>query len=109
MVRHAVLIALLVLGVGLQLFAVIGVTVMSDVFDRLHYAAAATTFGPFLIAAAILVTGSVGESVVKAFIVALVLVVGNPVLTHATARAARVRANQPLTPRPDEVERSAQR
>jgi monovalent cation/proton antiporter MnhG/PhaG subunit len=107
MVRHVAVAVLLTAGVGLQLFAVAGVVVMRDAFDRLHYAAAATTFGPFLVVAAILVGGSAGESTVKALIVAVVLVVGNPVLTHATGRAARLRDGERLMPRRREIERDA--
>lgn len=83
---------LLTLGIALQLFAVVGVVVMRDVFDRLHYAAAATTFGPFLVVAALIVAGTPAEVAAKGVLVSLVLVAGNPVITHATARAARIRA-----------------
>jgi monovalent cation/proton antiporter MnhG/PhaG subunit len=96
---------LLVVGVALQLFAVVGVTVMRDAYDRLHYAAAATTFGPFLIAAAIVVDQSLSEMGAKALLVAVVLVVGNPVLTHATARMLRVRSADGLRIDGDDVER----
>ena len=82
---------LLTFGIVLQLFAIAGILVMRDAFDRAHYAAAGTTFGPFLVASAIVVAGSAGELDVKAFIVAGLLVAGSPVLTHATVRAARVR------------------
>jgi monovalent cation/proton antiporter MnhG/PhaG subunit len=100
---------LLVLGVLLQLFAVAGVVVMRDAFDRLHYAAAATTFGPFLIAGAILLEGSAGELDTKSVLVAVLLVVGNPVLTHATGRAARTRLQGDDRARTPEIENTVPR
>ena len=101
---RALIDVLLVLGVGLQLFAVVGITLMGNEFDRLHYAAAATTFGPFLIAGAIVADQGLAEAGLKALLVAVVLVVGNPVLTHATGRAARIRAEGGFAIHEDELE-----
>jgi monovalent cation/proton antiporter MnhG/PhaG subunit len=95
---------LLTIGVAIQLFAVLGVTLMRDAFDRMHYAAAATTFGPFLVAAAVIVHQSLSEMGAKALLVAVVLVVGNPVLTHATARMARIRSADGLRIDGEDVE-----
>jgi monovalent cation/proton antiporter MnhG/PhaG subunit len=103
-VKAAAIDVLLVLGIALQLFAVLGMTVMQDPFDRMHYAAAATTFGPFLVAAAIIVDQSLSEMGAKALLVAVVLVAGNPVLTHATARMARIRSADGIRIDGDDVE-----
>jgi multicomponent Na+:H+ antiporter subunit G len=83
--------ALLVAGVGVTLASCVGVLVMRDAYDRLHYTAPATTIAPIAIAAAIVLEESFSAAGVKALLVALVLLVTNPVLTHATARAARIR------------------
>ena len=82
---------LLVAGVGIELGCVVGVLVMRSAYDRLHYTAPATALGPLAIAAAIVVRESFNQAGIKAVLVAVVLLLTNPVLTHATARAARVR------------------
>src|SRR6266545_5020513 len=66
--------------------------VMRDAYDRLHFTAPATTIAPLAIAAAVVLEESLSAAGIKALLVALVLLATNPVLTHATARAARVRA-----------------
>jgi monovalent cation/proton antiporter MnhG/PhaG subunit len=83
--------ALLTLGVGTELVCCVGVLVMRDAYDKLHYTAPATTVGSLAIAAAVLVSESLSQAGVKALLVFVALLVTNPVLTHATARAARVR------------------
>jgi multicomponent Na+:H+ antiporter subunit G len=83
--------ALLVVGVGVTLASCVGVLVMGDAYDRLHFTAPATTIAPLAIAAAIVLEERLSAAGIKALLVALVLLVTNPVLTHATARAARIR------------------
>jgi multicomponent Na+:H+ antiporter subunit G len=82
---------LLTLGVGVQLACCLGVLVMRDVYDKLHYTSPATTVGSLAIALAVVVEESFNQAGIKALLIFLALAVTNPVLTHATARAARVR------------------
>jgi monovalent cation/proton antiporter MnhG/PhaG subunit len=89
--RGLLVAALLVVGVGVTLAACVGVLVMRDAYDRLHYTAPATTIAPLAIAAAIVLEEQFSAAGIKALLVALALLVTNPVLTHATARAARIR------------------
>jgi multicomponent Na+:H+ antiporter subunit G len=89
--RGVLVAALLVVGVGVTLACCVGVLVMRDAYDRLHYTAPATTIAPLAIAAAIVLEEGLSAAGVKALLVALALLVTNPVLTHATARAARIR------------------
>jgi monovalent cation/proton antiporter MnhG/PhaG subunit len=89
--RGLLVAALLVVGVGVTLASCIGVLVMRDAYDRLHYTAPATTIAPLAIAAAIVLEERLSAAGIKALLVALALLVTNPVLTHATARAARIR------------------
>jgi monovalent cation/proton antiporter MnhG/PhaG subunit len=89
--RGLLVAALLVVGVGVTLASCIGVLVMRDAYDRLHYTAPATTIAPPAIAAAIVLEERLSAAGIKALLVALALLVTNPVLTHATARAARIR------------------
>jgi multicomponent Na+:H+ antiporter subunit G len=83
-----VLIGLAVVG---ELLCCIGLVVMRNVYDRLHYAMASTTVPPFLIAAAVLVQEDWTQPGINALVVAVVLFFVNPILAHATARAARSR------------------
>jgi monovalent cation/proton antiporter MnhG/PhaG subunit len=81
---------LLAAGVLAQLLCCVGLWWMRDVFDRLHYAAAGTTAGPVLIGASVAITGFSSPSGTVQTLAALAfLLVLNPLLVHATARAAR--------------------
>jgi monovalent cation/proton antiporter MnhG/PhaG subunit len=98
---------LLGLGVAAELVCVLGLVTRRSAYDRLHYAAAATTLGPGFIAAAIATRETVSPSGgiemssggIETLVTALVLFLLNPVLTHATARAARLRERGSLEPR----------
>ncbi len=81
---------LLAAGVAVQLLCCLGLLAMRNVFDRLHYLGPATTLGPMLLAAAVLVHHSSVQGCVKAVLLVVLLLLINPVLTHVTARAARV-------------------
>ena len=93
------------LGVACELVCCAGLLAGRTVFDRLHYTGAATTLGPFLIAAAILVAEGWTAAGINALLAAILLLVLNGVLTHATARVARIRQQGSLTPSQAEVER----
>lgn len=82
---------LVALGVAGELLCSLGLVLMRDVFDRLHYAMASTTVPPFLIAVAVIVQENWTQPGINALLVAVVLFLINPVLAHATARAARAR------------------
>jgi multicomponent Na+:H+ antiporter subunit G len=101
--RSGIIAVLLILGVGIELLSCIGFFVVKDVFDRLHYLSPACTAGPIFITAAIVVREGFSVSGNKAILVALLIVVTGPVLTHATARAARVRGVGHLVAWPEEV------
>ena len=88
--RHVAGAALLVAGCSLELLAVLGVVVMRDVYDRLHYVGLAG-YGALLVAVGILVRESFSLIGDKALATAAVLVILGPVLTHATARSLRIR------------------
>lgn len=83
--------ALVAAGVVAELLCCLGLVVMRDVFDRIHFAMAATTVPPFLIAAAVLVEEDWTQPGINALLIAAVLFLVNPVVAHATARAARIR------------------
>jgi monovalent cation/proton antiporter MnhG/PhaG subunit len=87
--RDLIVDLLLVLGIGAELVCCLGVVVMRNVFDRLHYGAAATTVGPILIGAAVLVRESVSSAGLETIATVALLFLLNPVVETATARAAR--------------------
>lgn len=81
--------ALLVAGVAAELLCVLGVCWMRSTFDKLHFAAAASTLGPVLVAVATVLVGFSSPSATIQCAVALAaIVLLNPVLTHATGRLA---------------------
>ena len=90
-VRHAVPTVLLIAGVALEVIAVLGVSVMRDVLDRLHYVSLAG-FGALLVALSILCAESFSLIGDKALGTGVLLVLTGPVLVHATARSLRTRA-----------------
>lgn len=87
---HTIATVLLILGVVLELFAVLGMVVMRDVFDRLHYVGLAG-YGALLIAIAILLSESWSLIGDKALATAVVLLLIGPMLVHTTARSFRTR------------------
>ena len=102
--RELAVSALLVLGVVVTLFSCLGVLVMRDAYDRLHYTTPAAVVAPVAIAAAVVLEEHLSAAGVKAVLVAVVLAVTNPVLGHATARAARIRQFGEWTVREEERE-----
>lgn len=93
---------LLIVGIGVELLACLGLLVMTDLFDRLHYLGPAAALGPVAVAAAVLFVEGGSTAGIKAILIAAVLVGIGPVLTHATARAARVRRFGHWNEQPDE-------
>lgn len=87
--RDLIVDVLLALGVGAQLICCFGVLLMRNAFDRLHYSSAATTIGPVLIGAAVMVRESVSAGGLETIAIVSLLFLVNPVVEIATARAAR--------------------
>lgn len=73
-----------------------------DVFDRLHYLSVVTTVATFAMLMAVVIKEGWGQATIKTILVFFVLLLINAVLTHATARSARVREFGYWTPQPDE-------
>jgi monovalent cation/proton antiporter MnhG/PhaG subunit len=88
-VRDVIVYALLGLGVGCELLACLGIVAMRGVYDRLHYIAP-SILGAILVAAAIWVREGPSVIALQATLLGLFLLAAGPVLTHATARAARI-------------------
>lgn len=88
--RHVVATVLLVGGCSLEVLAVLGLVVMRDVYDRLHFLSLAG-YGALLVAVGIVFRESFSLIGNKALATAAVLVLFGPVLAHGTARSLRIR------------------
>jgi multisubunit Na+/H+ antiporter MnhG subunit len=93
---------LLGLAVAGELVCVAGVMAMRTTFDRLHYAAAGTSVPAVLVLAAVLVREHVSAGGLEAIAAVVLLVLLNPVLVIATARATRRIDYDSVTPLPEE-------
>lgn len=87
---------LVTVGVAVELACCVGVVVMRDVYDKLHFTGPATILGPLALTAAIVVQEGLSQAGIKALLVAGLLLVANPVLTHATGRALYIRQRDHL-------------
>jgi multisubunit Na+/H+ antiporter MnhG subunit len=86
MVRDAVVWVLVGAGVALQLLVCLGVTLMRDALDRLHYTGASTV-GVACLCSAVVVGEGPSLIGLKAILTGAFLLASGPVLVHATARA----------------------
>jgi len=82
---------LLGLAVAVVLASSLGVLVMRDVYQKLHFVTPISLIAPTLVAVAVLVQQGYSENTVETWLALLFLVVAGPFLTHATIRAARIR------------------
>jgi multicomponent Na+:H+ antiporter subunit G len=82
---------LLIIATASVALTSLGVLVSRDPYQRMHFLAPAATVGTVCVAVAILLHESMSQLGIKTLISAGVLFLMNPVLTHATARAARTR------------------
>ncbi|MGH7904080.1 MAG: monovalent cation/H(+) antiporter subunit G [Candidatus Dormibacteraceae bacterium] len=82
---------LLAIGVGVEVASVLGLLLMHNAFDRLHYLGPAAIAGPPFIAAAIVVREGHSGAGIKAVLIALILMLMSPAVAHAVSRAIRIR------------------
>lgn len=82
---------LIEVAVAVSLFSTIGILVMEDINEKLHYLAPPATVGIGLITIAVVLQEGLSQASVKTLLCAFIVFVTNPVLTHATSRAARIR------------------
>jgi multisubunit Na+/H+ antiporter MnhG subunit len=91
MARQVVADILLGLAVVVVLSASVGVLVMRDAYQKLHFVTPAALVAPFLVALAIFVRMGPVENTGETFLALLFMVIAGPYLSHATIRAIRVR------------------
>lgn len=100
---HDVVVAVLLgLAVVLVLVCALGVMVMRDPLQRLHYVAPPATLSAVLITVAVVLDQSQKQAWFKTLLVTVVLCLMNAVVTHATARAVRIRDRGHWRASPDE-------
>ncbi|HZJ49521.1 MAG TPA: monovalent cation/H(+) antiporter subunit G [Actinomycetota bacterium] len=90
-VRDIVIASLLFGAVAVEIACALALLVVKDSFDRLHFLGPGATLGPLLVVTALVVENALSTNGVKAFLTGGLLLLTGPILTHATARAARVR------------------
>jgi multisubunit Na+/H+ antiporter MnhG subunit len=91
MTWYQVLAAILLIAGGLlELLAVLGICVMRDAYDRLHYPGLAG-YGAFLICLAVLIRESFSLIGDKALLVGVILVLTGPILVQTTVRSLLIR------------------
>jgi multisubunit Na+/H+ antiporter MnhG subunit len=82
---------LLASAVLLVLGSSVGILVMRDVYQKLHFVTPAALVAPVIVGLAILVHSGWTSSSSLTWLALLLVVIAGPYLTHATIRAARVR------------------
>jgi monovalent cation/proton antiporter MnhG/PhaG subunit len=82
---------LLGIGVVSTVLSCIALLVMKDLYEKMHYLSPPATVTIICFTAAVIADKHLSQSGIKALIIMVVLLVMNAVLTHATARAARIR------------------
>ena len=98
---------LLWIAVATGLFSAVGMLAMRDFYQRLHFLGPPSSLSIFLVAAAIVIREGASQATTKAILSAVALVLINPVVTHAMARASRIRAYGHWVAQPHEGEKRA--
>jgi multicomponent Na+:H+ antiporter subunit G len=91
MIREIFADVLLGLAVAVVLASALGLLVMGDVYQKLHYVTPAALVAPVLVAAAVFVQAGLTENTGETLLALVFVVIAGPFLTHATIRAARIR------------------
>lgn len=93
MIREVAVDVLLGLAVAVALASALGILVMADVYQRVHYLTPLSMVAPVLVGLAVLVQAGWSTRSAQAWLAVLCLLIASPVLSHATIRAARIRAD----------------
>ena len=83
--------ALLTVAVLVTVFSAIGVAVMRDPYQKLHFIAPPASIAAICVVAALFIGEKQKQAAGKAVLIAFLLYFMNAVITHATARAHYVR------------------
>ncbi|HSU68706.1 MAG TPA: monovalent cation/H(+) antiporter subunit G [Tepidisphaeraceae bacterium] len=102
-VHHPIVVGVLAgVAVLLAIVCAVGVVVMRDPYQRLHFPSVVVTFSTLLIAIAVWIEEKDPQARIKVTLIGLLLFVMNSVLTAATAKSIRIRQKGHWEPHPDE-------
>lgn len=88
----------LVSGILFFAFTSIGLLVARGYNDQIHYLAPGTVIGSVSVALAVTINEGFTQAGMKALLIIVLMVISNPVLSHAIARAGRIRRKHQLAP-----------
>jgi multisubunit Na+/H+ antiporter MnhG subunit len=90
-IRTIVADVLLGLAVVVVLASSVGILLMRDVYQKLHYVTPMALVAPVLVGLAILVQSGWSVNSLQTWLAITSMVIAAPFLSHATVRAARIR------------------
>lgn len=96
-VLSPVAIASIVVGLFFLFVAAIGVLRLPDVYTRSHAVSLTDSLGAFFVLGGLALYQGISANLVKILIVVILLYLLNPVIAHATTRAARRSGLKPWT------------
>ena len=82
---------LLAVAVAIVLASSVGVLVMRDAYQKVHYLTPAGMVAPVVVGVAVLVRSGLTSDTVETGLALMFLLIFSPFLTHATVRAIRIR------------------
>ncbi|HLY50734.1 MAG TPA: monovalent cation/H(+) antiporter subunit G [Solirubrobacteraceae bacterium] len=88
--RHVVAEMLVWIGVALILIACVGMVILRSAYDRLHFSSPAI-LGVMFVAASVVVKESFSLIGNKSILIAVLVLLGSPLITQASGRVARIR------------------
>jgi multisubunit Na+/H+ antiporter MnhG subunit len=91
--RALVVDILLALAVATTLVSSLGVLVMRGALAKVHYVTPVSMIAPVLLAVAVLVQTGYSSRSAQSWLAVLFMLIASPFLSHATIRAARIRAD----------------
>ena len=91
MIREVFADVFLGLAAAMVLGSALGVLVMRDVYQKLHFVTPAALVAPALVALAVFIQQGLDENTGETLVALLFVSIAGPYLSHATIRAARIR------------------
>ena len=82
---------LLGLAAAIVLTSSVGILVMRDAYQKLHYVTPMAVLAPLAVGLAVLAQSGWSVSSAETWLAVLFMLIGGPFLSHATIRAARIR------------------
>jgi monovalent cation/proton antiporter MnhG/PhaG subunit len=82
---------LLALAVVIVLASSVGILIMRDAYQKLHYVTPVALVAPIIVGLAVLAQSGLTENTVQTWLALVFIMIASPFLSHATIRAARIR------------------